>query len=74
MTIREYFYNDKMTVEEFEAKMEEENDLWNALEMLDEEEAGEMFEQWCIEHDVDIDAEEKGIKVVTLWMWDMCGD
>ena len=74
MTIREYFYNKEMTIEEYEAKMTEEVELWKALEALDIEGYDMMLEEWCIAHNVDIEAEENGIKVVTLWAWDICGD
>ena len=74
MTIREYFYNKEMTIEEYEAKMTEEVELWEALDTVDIEGYDTMLEEWCIAHNVDIEAEENGIKVVTLWAWDMCGD
>lgn len=74
MTIREYFYNNEMTTEEFEARAEEENNLWNALEMVGVEDVDKMLEQWCIEHNIDINAEEDGIKITTLWLGDMCED
>lgn len=66
MNIYEYFYNEDMTVEELEARMREEVELYESEEDL---------EGWCVAHGVDFYAEnEDGVRYVALWCWDMGED
>ena len=71
MTIREYFYTDTMTEEEFLLRMEEAVELYE----LYEDDAIDL-EQWCEEHGVDFYAVDArtGETEITLWVWDMCGE
>lgn len=68
-TIREYFYSPEMTVEEYDAKIEEEDALWKAIE----EDEDFDLEAWAQSHNVDLEArdDQTGELVFTLWAWDM---
>jgi hypothetical protein len=70
MTIREYFAT-ATTEEEFLDRLEEEIDLYDAIEREEVD-----LEEWATAHDVDLTAidERTGELVVTLWAWDMCGE
>lgn len=69
MTIREYFYSPEMTVEEFDAKAEEEYALWEAIEKDENFD----LEGWAQSHGVNLEArdDQTGELVFTLWAWDM---
>lgn len=68
-TIREYFYSPEMTAEEFDAKIEEEDALWKAIEENEDFD----LEGWAQSHGVDLEArdDQTGELVFTLWAWDM---
>ena len=69
MTIREYF--DRMIAENYEleeiAELEE-----TAFHCMEDD--FDDFTMWAIENGIDLDAEEDGELVLTLWAWDVCGD
>lgn len=69
MTIREYF--DRMIAEDYEleeiAELEE-----TAFHCMEDD--FDDFTMWAIENGIDLDAEEDGELVLTLWAWDVCGD
>lgn len=69
MTIREYF--DRMIDEDYE--LEEVAEL-EAVAFRTMEEDFDDFTMWAIENGIDLDAEEDGELVLTLWAWDVCGD
>ncbi len=69
MTIREYF--DRMIAEDYE--LEEIAEL-EAVAFRTMEEDFDDFTMWAIENGIDLDAEEDGELVLTLWAWDVCGD
>lgn len=69
MTIREYF--DRMIAEDYD--LEEVAEL-EAVAFRSMEEDFEDFSMWAIENGIDLDAEEDGELVLTLWAWDVCGD
>lgn len=69
MTIREYF--DRLIAEDYE--LEEIAEL-EAVAFHSMEEDFEDFSLWAIENGIDLDAEEDGERVLTLWAWDVCGD
>lgn len=69
MTIREYF--DRLIAEDYE--LEEVAEL-EAVAFRTMEEDFEDFSLWAIENGIDLDAEEDGELVLTLWAWDVCGD
>lgn len=69
MTIREYF--DRMIEEgcELEEIGEMEQTIFHCME-----EDFDDFSMWALENGIDLDAEEDGTLVLTLWSWDVCGD
>lgn len=69
MTIREYF--DAMISADYD--LEEVAEL-EAVAFHTMEEDFDDFTMWAIENGIDLDAEEDGELVLTLWAWDVCGD
>lgn len=69
MTIREYF--DRMIAEDYE--LEEIAEMEQTMLHCMEEDFDD-FSMWAIENGIDLDAEEDGELVLTLWAWDVCGD
>lgn len=69
MTIREYF--DRMISEDYD--LEEVAELEQTTFRCMEEDYDD-FAMWAIENGIDLDAEEDGELVLTLWAWDVCGD
>lgn len=69
MTIREYF--DRMIAEDYE--LEEIAELEQTAFRCMEDDYDD-FSMWAIENGIDLDAEEDGELVLTLWAWDVCGD
>jgi hypothetical protein len=68
MTIREYFE----TIEDLETRWEEEGTLFEAIETDEDFD----LEAWAQAHNVDLDARSDRLNetILTLWMWDMCGE
>lgn len=69
MTIREYF--DRLIAEDYD--LEEVAELEQTTFRCMEEDYDD-FAMWAIENGIDLDAEEDGELVLTLWAWDVCGD
>ena len=69
MTIREYF--DHMIAEGYE--LEEVAELEQTIFHCMEDDFDD-FTMWAIENGIDLDAEEDGERVLTLWASDVCGD
>lgn len=69
MTIREYF--DRMIAEDYE--LEEVAELEQTAFHCMEDDYDD-FSMWAIENGIDLNAEEDGELVLTLWAWDVCGD
>lgn len=77
MNIKEYFnnlYNNTTTTEEWEAVMEYEEATYEMFEQGADEEV----ELWAKQCNVDLQATKVVLgmptPVVTLWVWDMCGE
>lgn len=75
--IKEYFnnmYKATTTTEEWEAVMEYEESIYELFEEGTEEEV----EAWAQQCNVDLQATQTVLgmstPVVTLWVWDMCGE
>ena len=69
MTIREYF--DRLISADYD--LEEIADLEQTAFHTMEDDFDD-FTMWAVENGIDLDAEEDGIPVLTLWAWDVCGD
>lgn len=69
MTIREYF--DRLIAEDYD--LEEVAELEQTAFHCMEDDFDD-FTMWAIENGIDLDAEEDGERVLTLWAWDVCGD
>lgn len=69
MTIREYF--DRLIDADYD--LDEIAELEQTTFHCMEDDFDD-FTMWAVENGINLDAEEDGELVLTLWAWDVCGD